>query len=307
MNEVAETPAAAAPVDAAAATPGQRLKAARERRGLSSQKAADQMHLDHWVIEALESDQFEKIGPSVFAKGHLKHYAGMLGLPAAEIMAGYGAPPPAAPASQPAGLRMRTQEPVGIELPWGTIAGAAIAAVVIAGLVWLRPWRPHAVAAAPAAAPAPLTGAAQAAPSIDAATATATATDSADEPQDGAAMAPSTAPAAAPPAAAALASLPGAGRARLRLSFSADSRVEVYDAAGKSVFAGLGRANSVKTVAGDAPLRVYLNVASGVQLAINNRVVAIGPQFVAGDVARFEAGADGVLRRDTHSQPRPHG
>jgi hypothetical protein len=27
--------------------------------------------------------------------------------------------------------------------------------------------------------------------------------------------------------------------------------------------------------------------------------VAIGPQFFAGDVARFEAGADGVLRRDS--------
>jgi hypothetical protein len=53
-----------------------------------------------------------------------------------------------------------------------------------------------------------------------------------------------------------------------------------------------------------------------VQLAINNQVVAIGPQFVAGDVARFEAGADGALRRDTHSPSssaaaahaaRPHG
>jgi hypothetical protein len=68
----------------------------------------------------------------------------------------------------------------------------------------------------------------------------------------------------------------------------------------RRVFAGNGRANSVKTIAGDAPMRVYLGFASGVQLEINNRAVAIGPQFVAGDVARFEAGADGVLRRDSH-------
>jgi hypothetical protein len=40
-------------------------------------------------------------------------------------------------------------------------------------------------------------------------------------------------------------------------------------------------------------------MASGVQLEINNRTVAIGPQFVFGEVARFEAGADGVLRRDS--------
>jgi cytoskeleton protein RodZ len=93
----------------------------------------------------------------------------------------------------------------------------------------------------------------------------------------------------------------GVGRARLRLSFSADSWVDVHDAAGRRAFAGNGRANSVRTIAGIAPMRVYLGFASGVQLEINNRAVAIGPQFVSGDVARFEAGADGVLRRDSHS------
>jgi hypothetical protein len=44
---------------------------------------------------------------------------------------------------------------------------------------------------------------------------------------------------------------------------------------------------------------------SGVQLEINDRAVAIGPQFVSGDVARFEAGADGVLRRDAHPAAIP--
>ena len=97
----------------------------------------------------------------------------------------------------------------------------------------------------------------------------------------------------------------GMGRARLRLSFSADSWVDVHDAAGRRVFAGNGRANSVKTIAGVAPMRVYLGSASGVQLEINNRAVAIGPQFWAGDVARFEAGADGVLRRDSRIVAAP--
>jgi cytoskeleton protein RodZ len=87
------------------------------------------------------------------------------------------------------------------------------------------------------------------------------------------------------------------------LSFSANSWVDVRDAEGRRVFAGQGRANSVKTVAGVAPMRVYLGFASGVQLEINNRAVAIGPQFLAGDVARFEAGADGILRRDSHNAP----
>jgi cytoskeleton protein RodZ len=95
------------------------------------------------------------------------------------------------------------------------------------------------------------------------------------------------------------------------LSFSADSWVDVRDATGRRLFAGNGRANSVKTIAGDAPMKVYLGFASGVQLEVNNHVVAIGPQFLAGDVARFEAGADGVLRRDARAasaaDPRPRG
>jgi cytoskeleton protein RodZ len=96
---------------------------------------------------------------------------------------------------------------------------------------------------------------------------------------------------------------PGVGRARLRLSFSADSRVDIYDFSGKHIFTGNGRANSVTTIAGMAPFRVYLGFASGVQVEVNDRAVAIGPQFVTGDVARFEAGADGVLRREARPAP----
>jgi cytoskeleton protein RodZ len=93
----------------------------------------------------------------------------------------------------------------------------------------------------------------------------------------------------------------GGGRARLRMSFSADSWVEVREAGGATLFRGRGPANSVKVIAGVAPLTVYLGYVSGVQLEINNRAVAIGPQFVHGDVARFDAGADGVLRRRPRS------
>jgi hypothetical protein len=114
------------------------------------------------------------------------------------------------------------------------------------------------------------------------------------------------APLAAPLPAAAAASLaappsdmPGAGRARLRLRFSADSWVDVHDAMGRQVFVGKGLANSVQSLSGMAPLKVYLGSADGVQLEINSRAVAIGPQFVSGNAARFEAGADGVLRRDS--------
>jgi len=72
-----------------AQTLGQRLKAERERRGVSMQKAADEMHLDAWVIDALETGDYQRIGPPVYAKGHLKRYATILGLPTAEVVSGY--------------------------------------------------------------------------------------------------------------------------------------------------------------------------------------------------------------------------
>ena len=67
------------PMTQPAALPGSKLKAERERRGLSAQKAADEMHLDRWVIDALEADDYQRIGPTVYAKGHLKKYAAHAG------------------------------------------------------------------------------------------------------------------------------------------------------------------------------------------------------------------------------------
>src|SRR5271165_4138340 len=96
-----------------AQTLGLRLKSERERRGMSAQKVADEMHLDAWVIDALEAGDYQRIGPSVYVKGHLKKYASILGLSVAQIAAGYDttpAPPMPVPAPPPS-IRMRPAAP----------------------------------------------------------------------------------------------------------------------------------------------------------------------------------------------------
>jgi cytoskeleton protein RodZ len=300
-----------------AALPGTRLKAERERRGLSAQKAADEMHLDRWVIDALEADDYPRIGPTVYAKGHLKKYAALLGLPATEIMAGYESRAPSraeAPAAGPSMLlSTRDDSPSSGRLSLIQIGGCLVVALAL-GLLWWRPWHPRAKAAS-ASPPAAVVHAAPAdqQPIESGVVSSAAAAPlAAETPPPTAAADPGVAAGSEAPAAP----VPGAGRARLRLSFSADSWVDIHDATGKRTFAGNGLANSVKTLAGAAPLHVYLGFGSGVQLEINDRAVAIGPQFFAGDVARFEAGADGVLRREsrpdqTHGapprSPRPPG
>jgi cytoskeleton protein RodZ len=285
------------------ASTGPRLKAERERRGLSSQKAADELHLDGWVIDALEAENYERIGPSVYAKGHLKRYASLLGLPADEIMAGYEsrAQVPKAEPVQTPNVLLRTDAPVVSALPWPRIAGSVALLLLILGVLWWKPWHqrsaaaPSTASASVAAESAAAAAAPAASPAMSGLIPTSLASSPTVAPTLGAGPAGGTASAGGADAEATA----GMGRAHLRMSFSADSWVDIRDAAGRRVFAGNGRANSVKTVAGIAPLRVYLGVASGVQLEINDRAVAIGPQFMAGDVARFEAGADGVLRRDS--------
>jgi cytoskeleton protein RodZ len=313
---------------------GGRLKAERERKGFSAQKAADQLHLDAWVIEALESGDYARIGPSVYGKGHLKRYAGLLGLPPDEIIGAYENRPAAAEElAQAPAMRMLAAETPDRAPPWATVAAVAavVAAVAAAGVMWWRPWQPHRAAtiAGPGssgASTADAKGATKTAggeraaaddSSVNSGPANAHPSNgSPADPVDGTgSLAAGTAPAGVHPGAAAadgeVDSVAGVGHARLRLSFSADSWVDVHDASGRRLFAGRGRANSVKTIAGDAPMKVYLGFASGVQLEVNNHVVAIGPQFVSGDVAHFEAGADGVLRRDVHASaagdPRPRG
>ena len=192
--------------------------------------------------------------------------------------------------------------------------------MLVGGVFWWRPWHQRSAAPASRAASSSQTDAASVAgaqppraaespgeeansPELVAGGAGARADDAAAAPGVPGAAVSSTAAAPEAPAPATADAARGAGRARLRLSFSADSWVDVHDAEGGRVYAGSGRANSVKTIAGIAPLRVYLGFASGVQLQLNDRAVAIGPQFVTGDVARFEAGADGVLRRDTRAAP----
>ncbi|MGO9950491.1 MAG: helix-turn-helix domain-containing protein [Steroidobacteraceae bacterium] len=291
----------------AAVSPGARLKAAREQRGLSAQKAADEMHLDRWVIDALEADDYKRIGPTVYAKGHLKKYAALLGLPAEEILAGYESRSHSGGEAVLSGAGMRhaprADAPQARHLKPLPMALSVAAVLLLVGVLWWRPWHQRGplrsvpqVAAAISSSPVNelpdkavgATGISEAAPAPVAA-------------PSAPASAAAPAPAAATPAVVD-AAVPGAGRARLRLSFSADSWVDVHDASGHRTFAGTGLANSVKTIAGAAPMRVYLGFGSGVQLEINDRVVAIGPQFFAGDVARFEAGADGVLRRDSHAE-----
>jgi cytoskeleton protein RodZ len=74
-----------------AASIGEKLRTARERRGLEIVQVAERLHVDTAIIKALESGQFASLGAPVYARGHLRRYAELLGEPDAPLQAQYSA------------------------------------------------------------------------------------------------------------------------------------------------------------------------------------------------------------------------
>jgi cytoskeleton protein RodZ len=67
------------------------LRTARERMGLGVIQAAERMHVDAAIIEALEADRFVSLGAPVYVRGHLRRYAELLGEPAGPLQDRYAA------------------------------------------------------------------------------------------------------------------------------------------------------------------------------------------------------------------------
>ena len=58
---------------------GVRLRAGREKMGLTLLQVAEKLHVDAKVVESLESERFDALGAPVFVRGHLRHYAELIG------------------------------------------------------------------------------------------------------------------------------------------------------------------------------------------------------------------------------------
>jgi cytoskeleton protein RodZ len=263
-------------------TPGGMLRVERERRGYSVQHAAEDMHLDAWVIQAIEANRFEALGAPVYARGHLRKYAALLGLSPATVIERYEAlgGTPVEPTPIPAAIAA----PVLVErrrvskLPlW---IAAAIA--VVAGLAWLvfeLWWAPSSDTATTSEVVAP------------------TVSDAVREPVEQAQPVPAApAPVAQAPTVAATSA--ASGEVRLRLEFTEPSWAEIYDASGKRLMFDMGTPGRVRTVVGVPPLRVNLGMASAVNAQVGERPIVI-PRRAGKDGAKFSIEADGSVRPDT--------
>jgi cytoskeleton protein RodZ len=58
---------------------GTRLRAGRERSGMTVLQAAEKLHVDAKMLEALEAERFSSFGAPVYVRGHLRNYADLVG------------------------------------------------------------------------------------------------------------------------------------------------------------------------------------------------------------------------------------
>jgi cytoskeleton protein RodZ len=139
---------------------GERLRAAREQRGLSIDQLAECLRLDEVVVAALEADDFDALGAPVFVRGHLKTCARFLELDVDELLGDYAAAAPE-PVVRSVSSGAGSGVPITISLlPWG--AGALGVLMAIGLTVYLLQGDPDVAPGAAAPTPAQSAGSTEA-------------------------------------------------------------------------------------------------------------------------------------------------
>jgi len=111
---------------------GERLRAARERAGLTIEQVAARLRLAPALLAALENGRREELPPAAYVRGYLRSYAQLLGLdPQDFAKARLGEAPPPIPRFSAAGAR---------KFPSSAVTYGVFLVVIVAGLFF---WHTH--------------------------------------------------------------------------------------------------------------------------------------------------------------------
>lgn len=296
-----------APTVAVDASLGQRLRAAREARGLSCDAVSRALKLPITVVKALEAEQFERIGHGVFLRGYLSKYLQLLDLPqvlADRVVQDHAELPPLTTngtISHPRYLFERYSGSALYLILTGVIVVPAVLLALRAGFdqnqtrITPLDTPPPAIAASVAdhavAAPVADSPVSQPPPRPAAAPAPA-------KPEEAplvASMTPFPAAAAEsrPSSVSAPISRPGS---HMHLSLTQASWVEIVDAAGTKIEYGLLPAGSERDYASDQALDIRIGNADGASLTVDGKPLDLAT-FRRANVAhlKIEDGAASTL------------
>jgi cytoskeleton protein RodZ len=250
---------------------GELLGEARREQEIGVAEIAKELHLDEHKVRALERNDFDTLGAPVFAKGHLRKYAELVGVDVNDILTDYyrltrqDNLPPVVVARR----RMRREVSPG---PW--IAVIVVIIVVAAAYYWFSIYSLQLTTpvSAPEAGPPPQQDPAtvyngRAEPDI--------AVSGRPDPGPAETESPAAEPEpvaadfevedSAPPESEPLAD----GEVRLSLSFSGECWTEISDATGQRLFFEMGRAGETVELTGVAPFAALFGDVDNVSVRVD--------------------------------------
>ena len=87
QREAAATSQGEAPsADYDPSSPGQRLHRERLGQGLDEEEVAERLHITRHYLRAMEEDAYERLPGDVFARGYMRSYCLLLGVPKEPLM-----------------------------------------------------------------------------------------------------------------------------------------------------------------------------------------------------------------------------
>lgn len=278
---------------------GERLAAARREKQISVDEIAKELHIDDYKVRALERNDFEVLGAPVFAKGHLRKYAQLVGVRIEDVLADYyqlnrsvGMPP----------LVGRVREP-SREINFGRWLWLLLIIIIAGAAYWWFVARetPQLPAAEPVSGQVSLPGSTDENDAANDAGDDFAASDNAEsvdaimpvEMDDTSDEVSGQASGQASPASdedvetvpAVAFSAPG--DLDVDVTYSGDCWTEITDSSGERLFFGLGRAGRTVSVSGSPPLSVLFGNADNVSLEVDGAAYPITAANRRGLTARF--------------------
>lgn len=271
---------------------GARLRGARERSRLTILQAAEKLHVDPDILEALEAEDFAALGAPVYVRGHLRHYAQLVGEPVDALLELYSqgarVPPPDL-------TRIPKATPRNAGRMAAPAALVAIGLAVAVAIWWvLSLAHPQSVSNASYPVPARLEATTPPPPARAGHLVLVGATASPTRVADNApAVAAQPAKAAAEAGVSVTSAAPRQGELQATFTYSGSSWTEVYDASGRRLLYGMSKGPSTRKLDGVPPLTVMLGDASGVTIEVGGRQASIARFMRPDHTARFLIAADG--------------
>ena len=241
---------------------GERLAQARREQQISVLEVAKELHLDEPKVRALERNEFDVLGAPVFAKGHLRKYAQLVGVNEDDVFADYYAMTRASAMLPDIVGRKKVRR----EFSPGPWIAFVIVVIVAAAAYWwfiMRETAPVPVAAPiEQDDPVPQSSAQREVPVVLAVAIRGDEPGTDIEPQAESA-------AAIEPVAELIAQPLLDGQLRLSVSFSGDCWTEIKDADGRRLFVDMGRNGRTVHLTGTAPISALFGNADNVDVRVN--------------------------------------